>query len=293
MPKKYWWKDETVLESIVKTKYVVGRHYLCYDEDGNYSFYILAIVVCPDDLPEEERKARFSDVKYIWNGHFGDKRYYDNELKSKTLKEAKAELEMIYYNMLSDKVKTLNEAKRLAIEEEEKFWLYMKNQAPGEPVERSSDVISANEATGIKHGKWEYSNIEDTAICSVCGYEHYLGTYHQYATNGCPNCLAVMDLDNVGEVNIELIIKELNRLFVNYGGHTDAFTVDYDENSDCLYAYYTPRINDCGYVVLNDFLVVSETSKENLQTLRDFLDKSDIRSRNGFEWEVNWGYEKG
>ena len=292
MPKKYWWKDETVLESIVKTKYVVGRHYLCYDEDGNYNFYILATVVCPDNLPEEERKIRFDDVKYIWSGHFGDKRYYDNELKSKTLKEAKAELEMIYYNMLSDKVKTLNEAKRLAMEEEEKFWLYIKNKAPGEPVERSGDVISANETTGIKHGKWECSNIEDTAICSVCGYEHYLGTYHQYATNGCPNCLAVMDLDNVNEVNIELIIKELDRLFTNYGKHTDVFTVDFDENSDCLYAYYTPRINDCGYVVLNDFLVVSETSKENLQYLKDYLDKNNIHSRNGFEWEVNWGYEK-
>ena len=25
-------------------------------------------------------------------------------------------------------------------------------------------------------------------VCEECGYEHYLGTYHQYATNYCPNC---------------------------------------------------------------------------------------------------------
>ncbi len=290
MPKKYWWKDKTVLECIDKTKYIVGEHHLCYNEKGKYNFYIFAIVICPDDLPEEERKARFNNVKYIWGGRVGDKAYYDNELKAKTLEEAKAEFEQIYYNMLSDKVKALNEAKRQAIEEEEHFWLYLKDKNPGVPVEKSDDVVSADDS-GVKHGKWEYSNIENTAICSVCGYEHYLGTYHQYATNGCPKCLAVMDLEKANEVNIDLIIKELNRLFVNYGCHTDAFTVDFDENSDCLYAYYTPRINDSGYVVLNDFLVVSETSKENLQTLKDFLNKCDIRSRNGFEWEVDWGYE--
>ena len=38
------------------------------------------------------------------------------------------------------------------------------------------------------YGEWQYSPQEDIAICSECGYEHYLGTYHQYATNYCPKC---------------------------------------------------------------------------------------------------------
>lgn len=36
--------------------------------------------------------------------------------------------------------------------------------------------------------KWEYSEKENVAICKNCGYEHYLGSYHQYSTNYCPNC---------------------------------------------------------------------------------------------------------
>ena len=36
--------------------------------------------------------------------------------------------------------------------------------------------------------EWQYSPQENIAICPQCGYEHYLGTYHQYATNFCPNC---------------------------------------------------------------------------------------------------------
>ena len=36
--------------------------------------------------------------------------------------------------------------------------------------------------------EWQYSPLENIAICSKCRYEHYLGTYHQYATNFCPNC---------------------------------------------------------------------------------------------------------
>ena len=39
-----------------------------------------------------------------------------------------------------------------------------------------------------QYGERQYSPQEDIATCSECGYEHYLGTYHQYATNYCPNC---------------------------------------------------------------------------------------------------------
>lgn len=45
----------------------------------------------------------------------------------------------------------------------------------------------------VKHGEWEYSDQDDHVRCSICGYEHYLGTYHQYERNACPNCTARMD----------------------------------------------------------------------------------------------------
>ena len=51
----------------------------------------------------------------------------------------------------------------------------------------------------VKHGEWKYYNKDDTAVCKNCSYEHYLGTYHQYATNYCPNCGAKMDLKEGAE----------------------------------------------------------------------------------------------
>ena len=48
------------------------------------------------------------------------------------------------------------------------------------------EIVNYNKS--IKYGEWKYSPLESIAICSECGYEHYLGMYHQYATNYCPNC---------------------------------------------------------------------------------------------------------
>lgn len=39
-----------------------------------------------------------------------------------------------------------------------------------------------------KKSEWKYYRKENIATCKNCSYEHYLGTYHQYATNYCPNC---------------------------------------------------------------------------------------------------------
>lgn len=39
-----------------------------------------------------------------------------------------------------------------------------------------------------KKSEWKHSRKEDIATCKNCSYEHYLGTYHQYATNYCPRC---------------------------------------------------------------------------------------------------------
>ena len=48
------------------------------------------------------------------------------------------------------------------------------------------------EAVPVVHGEWKYSPKENIATCKMCSYEHYLGTYHQYARNFCPNCGADM-----------------------------------------------------------------------------------------------------
>lgn len=42
-------------------------------------------------------------------------------------------------------------------------------------------------------GTWEYSSLDNIAVCSECKYEHYLGAYHQYATKYCPNCGRAME----------------------------------------------------------------------------------------------------
>lgn len=49
------------------------------------------------------------------------------------------------------------------------------------------------DVTVQKHGHLKHCPRENFALCSVCGNEIYLGTYHQFAHNGCPNCLALLD----------------------------------------------------------------------------------------------------
>ena len=43
------------------------------------------------------------------------------------------------------------------------------------------------EKSVAKKSKWEYCRKENIVTCKNCSYEHYLGTYHQYATRYCPN----------------------------------------------------------------------------------------------------------
>lgn len=93
-------------------------------------------------------------------------------------------------------------------------------------------------------------------------------------------------------MNIEEVIKQINDLFINYNRDTDSFTVDYDEQKDGLYCHYTPYINDEGYAVSDYLLYVYETSQENLQKLKNYLDGNKIKSRNGCEWFVYWGWKE-
>ena len=64
-------------------------------------------------------------------------------------------------------------------------------------VETIKGIPSADVRENV-HGEWNYSYKDDTAECSKCGYEHYLGTYREYATNFCPNCGADMRKDKEG-----------------------------------------------------------------------------------------------
>lgn len=92
--------------------------------------------------------------------------------------------------------------------------------------------------------------------------------------------------------NIEKVISEIDRLFKNYNRNIQAFTVDYDGPTDGIYCNYVPYVNDIGYAVSDDLLIVSETSQQDLQKLKDYLDKNKIRSRCSYEWQVGWGYSE-
>ena len=50
------------------------------------------------------------------------------------------------------------------------------------------ELQELKEKNVAKKSEWEYYRKENMVICKNCSYEHYLGTYHQYATNYCPNC---------------------------------------------------------------------------------------------------------
>ena len=58
----------------------------------------------------------------------------------------------------------------------------------GASIETDIRDYELSRSDSCEPNEWKYSPQENIAICSQCGYEHYLGTYHQYATNFCPNC---------------------------------------------------------------------------------------------------------
>ena len=131
-------------------------------------------------------------------------------------------------------------------------------------------------------------------FCSACkGYALHDDQGEEIASAFCPHCGAKMKECETKLHNIEQIIQQIDDLFRNYNRNARAFTVDYDEDTDGLYCYYTPHINDMGYVVLDDFLFVCDTAKKDLQTLKNYLDKNNIRSRLGYEWSVDRGYSEG
>ena len=93
-------------------------------------------------------------------------------------------------------------------------------------------------------------------------------------------------------MDIQNVIQTIDRLFKNYNMDTRRFTVDYDEQSDGLYCNYVPYVNDTGYAVTNDLLYVGETSQEDLQRLKNYLNENKIKSRYGYDWFTYWGWEE-
>lgn len=53
--------------------------------------------------------------------------------------------------------------------------------------------VPAVDAVEVVHAYWKYCELDDTLICSKCSCEHYIGAYHEYDKNYCPNCGACMD----------------------------------------------------------------------------------------------------
>lgn len=94
------------------------------------------------------------------------------------------------------------------------------------------------------------------------------------------------------QMDIRNIIEQIDDLFRKFNRDTNRFTVDYDEQTDGLYCNYVPYVNDRGYAVSDDLLYVCDTSKEDLQQLKDYLDKNRIRSRYDCEWSVDWGWKE-
>lgn len=77
--------------------------------------------------------------------------------------------------------------------EEEKQALTMAIQAIEEiqqyrAIGTIEEFKALKEKSVAKKSEWKYCRKENIATCKNCSYEHYLGTYHQYATNYCPNC---------------------------------------------------------------------------------------------------------
>lgn len=99
---------------------VPGYYNFCYDDDGNYNYYIQEVSVCFRDWPKERYDRTFNGVKFVWNcvgSHY-------NPLKADNINDAMDELEDIYEKKLDDIIKSLNEEKTRAIDNMGLFLLY-------------------------------------------------------------------------------------------------------------------------------------------------------------------------
>ena len=113
-----------------------GYYNFCYDDEGNYCYYIQEVATCFDKLSEGERKKFFKDAKYVWHGTGT----HNNPLKADNIEDAKTEFEKWYGEMLHKQVKNLNEEKERAINIALEFDLYMQKK-------QNKDVMECNAHT--------------------------------------------------------------------------------------------------------------------------------------------------
>lgn len=103
-----------------RTDTVPGYYNFCFDDKGNYNYYIQEVALCFKNWTEAERKHTFKGAKFVWNctgSHY-------NLLKADNIEDAKKEFEEMYGEVLKREIRSLNEAKARAIETEEAFYRY-------------------------------------------------------------------------------------------------------------------------------------------------------------------------
>lgn len=117
MSKKYWWKDNGMFGD--------GYYLLCHNENADYDFYIVDTALAAFTRTD---KKLLGNARFAWGKHEGGLGYNLKPLRALTLENAKAELELIYLQMLIDRVAALNKEKEKAIDEECSFCLYLEKK---------------------------------------------------------------------------------------------------------------------------------------------------------------------
>lgn len=120
--KKYWWHDDPE----------IGTYKLCYNESGDYQFYINEVAVnFVYGWTEEERQRRFKGAKFIFGGCAGGVSYSNHLMKAETIEEAKKEFEAWYEQYLSSCVENLKCALASTQEDYECWILHQFRKADG------------------------------------------------------------------------------------------------------------------------------------------------------------------
>ena len=113
--KKYFWKDDPE----------IGCYDFCYNEAGDYDFYIREVAVSyVYGWTEEERQRRFKGAKFVWGGCAGGVSYSNQLLKADGIEDAKKEFEAWYEQYLSDYIESLKRRMELITKEYEEFLAY-------------------------------------------------------------------------------------------------------------------------------------------------------------------------
>lgn len=117
----YFWKDDAD----------IGCYDFCYNEAGNYDFYISEVAVRYNNKcgwTEEERQRRFKGAKFVWGGCAGGVSYSNKLLEADNIKDAKKEFEAWYEQYLADCIEGLKKRMELVAKEYEAFLTYKEGE---------------------------------------------------------------------------------------------------------------------------------------------------------------------